>query len=308
MQFTVQYPLPVSGGSPPFAEPDSLRLFAQTAEVAGFSAIAFAEHPAPSRKWLEAGGQETFDPLSALAYCAAMTRRIRLMAYSLILPYRNPLLIAKSIATVDLLSRGRLTLVVGSGYLRSEFSALGIDFDQRNDLFDEAIAVLREVWCTDSFNYTGEHFFAPGQVSLPGPQQEPCPPLWIGGNSRRARHRAAEFGDGWSPVIYSGVGAATARTFAISSIGQLRDAIDEMRAGADAVGRDGSALDVQVLTPDSDALTTGLDGHLERVAELQEAGVTWLVINPAPNGLNAALESLVRYGDEVIKALDCVSK
>src|SRR5215204_4015316 len=98
------------------AEPESIVHLVQALERAGFDGLGFTDHPAPSRKWLATGGHPSYDPFAALAFCAAVTSRIRLMTYLAVLPYRNPMLMAKSVATVDRLSGGRLTLVVGSGY------------------------------------------------------------------------------------------------------------------------------------------------------------------------------------------------
>src|SRR3954463_13571529 len=124
----------------------ALARFAQTAEASGFSGIAFTDHPAPSHKWLNAGGHDAFDPFAALSFVAGVTNHIQLIPNIVVLPYRNPFLVAKSAATIDALSGGRFVLSVATGYLRSEYRALGVDFDRRNELFDEALAVLRGVW------------------------------------------------------------------------------------------------------------------------------------------------------------------
>jgi alkanesulfonate monooxygenase SsuD/methylene tetrahydromethanopterin reductase-like flavin-dependent oxidoreductase (luciferase family) len=152
VRFTLRYPMDRGIGRQ-LLTPDSVVRIARAAEQAGFGSIALTEHPAPSAKWLAAGGHESFDPLSALAFVAGVTERIRLLTYLLVLPYRNPLLAAKQAATVDVLSGGRLTLGVGTGYLRSEFVALGADFAERNELFDEAIEVMTGVWRTPAFHY-----------------------------------------------------------------------------------------------------------------------------------------------------------
>ena len=157
MKFTIEYPVSVPGYDPALVRPDGMRRVVQAAEGAGFSAVAFTEHPAPSKKWLDAGGHEALDPLAALSFCAAVTERIGLMTYLLVLPYHNPFMLAKRLATVDLLSEGRLTVVAGTGYLRSEFLALGVDMAARNELFDESIEVMRGVWTNVPFDHKGRH-------------------------------------------------------------------------------------------------------------------------------------------------------
>src|SRR4051812_26578808 len=142
MQFMLEYPIAHSSYSEEFLDPEVMSAVAVSAEDAGFAAVGFTDHPAPSDKWMRAGGHDSLDPFSALAYCAAVTTKLRLMTFLLIAPYRNPLLTAKCAASVDVLSKGRLVLALGSGYLRSEFAALGIEFSERNDLLDEAVTAM----------------------------------------------------------------------------------------------------------------------------------------------------------------------
>ena len=115
---------------------------ARTAEAAGFGGFAFTEHPSPGARWLASGGHQSLDPFVALSYVAAVTSSMKLLTYLSVLPYRNPLLLAKTAATVDKLSDGRFVLGAGTGYLKGEFRALGVDIDERNELFDEALDVL----------------------------------------------------------------------------------------------------------------------------------------------------------------------
>ena len=136
MKFTLQYPIAHAGYSPAFLAADGIRKVVVAAEAAGFSSIAFTEHPAPSENWMASGGHEILDPLTALALCAVVSSTIRLQTYLLVLPYRNPFLAAKQAATLDVISGGRVIMSVGTGYLRSEFLALGVEFEERNALFD----------------------------------------------------------------------------------------------------------------------------------------------------------------------------
>src|ERR1700742_2554783 len=115
MRFMLEYPVAHTSYSEEFLDPDVVTEVAVTAEKAGFSAIGFTDHPAPSDKWMRAGGHDSLDPFSALAFCAAVTTRLRLMTFLLVAPYRNPLLTAKSAATVDVLSKGRLVLPPRAG-------------------------------------------------------------------------------------------------------------------------------------------------------------------------------------------------
>lgn len=310
MRFTVQYPIhpapayAIDGYSPELLEPASIARFAVAAEQLGFDAIAFTEHPAPSQKWVDSGGHDTFDPATVLAYCAAVTTRLRLIPYAVVLPYRNPFLAAKQLATLDRISGGRAVLAAAVGYLRSEFAALGVDFDERNLLFDEAVEVIALAWGRRRVAYDGRHFTALAQSQLPLP---PAPiPIWIAGNAARARQRAAEYGAGWAPVQYGLAQAATTRTVPLETTGELAAAIVDLRRRTEAVGRDPNALEIQVESQASGALLAGtpLAEHRAHLEELARIGVTQFVVDPTPaRGLDGAIADLERYAEAVIGPL-----
>jgi probable F420-dependent oxidoreductase len=302
MRFTVQYPIAHAGYDSAYLDPAVMTRFARAAEEAGFSAIAFTEHPAPSEKWMRGGGHDAFDPFAALGFCAAVTQRLLLMTLLLVLPYRNPLLAAKGAATVDVLSGGRLVLGVGSGYLRSEFAALGVEFAERGALFSEAVDVMRGIWSTDDFRYEGRHFTAYGQTAAPRPVQRPHPPFWIGGNSPAVRRRVAQFAQGWSPLLNDHTSAATTRTAVIDTTTKLALAVAEVRQLAAQAGRDPDDIAVQVETSGSRAWASeaDLEPHLDRLCELAAAGVTWFVVDPPADDAEKGIDALHRYGAEVI--------
>ena len=226
MNYWVTYPLTMHPYNPEFTTKAGLTRFCQVAEAAGFAGIGFTDHPAPTHKWLHAGGHDALDPFTALSFCAAVTDRMRLIPNILVLPYRNPFLVAKAAATLDALSDGRFTLAVATGYMRGEYKALGVDFEQRNALFDEAIEVIRGIWSEDEFAHEGSTFSAKGQTANPKPT--PHPPIWIGGNSRLSRQRVARYGDGWSPFPAPRALASTAKTRPLETVDDLRPMLDEL--------------------------------------------------------------------------------
>lgn len=299
MKFTMRYPMQASC-DPRLFEPDVLARVALAAEAAGFGAIAFTEHPAPSAKWLENGGHLSFDPLTSLAFVAGVTSAIRLMTYLLVLPYRNPLLLAKQIATADVLSGGRLTIAAGTGYLRSEYAALGVEFDERNDLFDECAEVLTTAWTQPSYRFSGRHFTALAQALRPAPVQLPHPPLWIGGNSAAARARAARFGQGWTPLIMDEQQAQTTRTPPLTSVRELAAAIGDVRGRAAEAARDGAGLDVQVQWAAIDDIGAGYQAIADAAWQLAGAGATWTVFEPPGDDLERTLDVVRAFGAEVI--------
>ena len=223
----------------------------------------------------------------------------------MVLPYRNPFVVAKAGATLDVLSGGRFTLAVGAGYLKSEFAALGVDHAERNELFDESLDVIRAIWTGDDLTVEGRHFSARGVTAHPRPVSDPHPPIWIGGNSAGARQRVADRGDGWCPFPAPAVVAKTARTVALDTPERLAEAIDDLRRRLDAAGRDPHAVDVSFSNPaGGDPATEAFeaDAHLEGVAALEALGVTWVQVGLPGDSVEHAVETLQRYGTEVIAA------
>jgi probable F420-dependent oxidoreductase len=301
MKFMVECPVLSDEDGGTWIAPESIATFARTAEEAGIDAVAFTDHPAPSKKWLDGGGHETFDPFVALGFCAAATSRIKLMTNLTVVPYRNPLLMARSMTSVDVLSGGRAIFTLGTGYLRSEFAALGVDFDERNALFDEAIEVLRGVWSTENFSYEGRHFTAIGQIIKPRPVSKPYPTLWLGGNAKVVLDRVARWGDGWAPLLGGGETLArTARTAMIGSDDKLAGMIHDLSARLEANGRSLADIDVLAASIESRYTPGAPEEFLDTLGRMREMGVTWAAA-PTPRGsFGAALDGLRRFGEEVI--------
>ena len=300
MKFSVTYPLMTHPAKAELLTKNALVRFAQAAETAGFDGIGFTDHPAPTDRWLNAGGHDALDPFAALAFVAAVTERIRLIPNVVVLPYRNPFLIAKSVATIDALSGGRFTLAAGTGYLKGEYKALGVDFDERNALFDETLAVLRGVWTDDDFAYEGRNFLAHGQTANPRPGPVP---IWIGGNSRLSRRRVAAAADGWVPFPAPRQLAGTAKTPPLETVDDLAAMLDYLWQHVDEAGRDRGEIDVSFGSPAggspaADDFDAG--AHLMGLAELSTLGVTWSGVNVPGDSLDHTIETLQRYGETVI--------
>ena len=303
VKFSVTYPLAAPPCSPELVAGESVARFAAAAEEAGFDGIGFTDHPAPTHRWINAGGHDALDPFAALAFAAAVTQRLLLIPNIVVLPYRNPFLVAKAAATVDALSGGRFVLAVGAGYLRGEYRALGVDFEERNLLFDEALEVLRGVWGGDDFAYRGLHFDAPGQTVNPKPRQPV--PVWVGGNSGLSRQRVAASADGWVPFPAPRGLAAAARTPPLETARDLKAMLEDLWRRVEAAGRDRAEIDVSFAAPtggspaddDFDA-----NAHLEALEELQAMGVTWCGVNVPGDSLDRAVEAVQRYGESVIAA------
>jgi probable F420-dependent oxidoreductase len=293
------YPLLGHPFNPAFVRREGVVRVARAAEAAGFDGIGFTDHPAPSHKWLTAGGHDALDPFVALAVVAATTERLRLIPNIVVLPYRNPFVVAKAAATLDSLSDGRFVLSVATGYLRSEYRALGVDFDARNDRFDEAIAVLKGVWADDEFSFEGSDFTAVGVTANPKPAHVP---IWIGGNSPLTRRRVAAHADGWNPFPAPAALARTARTVPLEGLDDLAPMLDHLWEHVDLAGRDRATIDVAFTTglPGPEAAAFDAVAHLEALDRMAALGVTWSSTTVPGDSVDAAVEALERYGAEVI--------
>ena len=273
MKYLIQHPEPIGIERDLFAAGDVVPV-ARAVEAAGWDGLAFTEHPAPGYRWLaEGGGHQTLDPFVALGAAAAVTERISLLTYLAVMPYRNPLMLAKAAASVDLISKGRMILGVGTGYLKGEFFALGVDFAERNTLFDEALDVLPLHWSGEPFSYEGTHFSARDIVARPSPGR-PIP-IWIGGNSKLSRRRVAARAQGWMPMSGPPEMASTTRTPHLSGLDDIAAAVREIEEMA---GERADEIDVMVLYTDDSILEPGRDveRHRDALGRIREAGATWV--------------------------------
>lgn len=305
MRFTFTHPMHSHPCNPELVTGAGIAAVATAAEAAGFDGFGFTDHPAPSQRWLESGGHDALDPFVAMGFAAARTTTLRLIPNIVVLPYRNPFVVAKAGATLDMLSDGRFTLAVGVGYLKREFAALGVDFDERAALFEEALEVIRAIWTADDVTYEGREFTAKGITAHPRPVSSPHPPIWIGGNTAAARQRVATHGDGWCPFAAPALLAQTARTAALDTVEGLTEGIADLRRRLDGAGRDSSAIDITFTnlgcgSPADDDFNA--DAYLSGMEKLAAVGVTWLQVGVPGDSLAHALESIERFGSTVIKS------
>ena len=192
---TTTFVQPWEGG----AGPDEMRRVATAAEAAGLFYLAVSDHVAVPRSHAAAMSTTWYDAIATLGFLAAATKRIRLLSYVWVAPYRHPLITAKAFATLDALSNGRVILGVGAGHVEAEFAALGVDFKRRGALLDEAIDLIVAAWSDEFPTHVGKTWSVRDLGQRPHPVQQPRPPIWIGGSTPAALRRVAERGDGWLP-------------------------------------------------------------------------------------------------------------
>jgi len=301
MKFTVN--IPIDHADPPgeFQTPEACRDMALAIERAGFDSCFVTDHPAPTVEWRASPeGHDALDPFAALAFVAAQTSRLKVYACVVILPYRNPFLVAKAAATLQALSNGRFIMGVAVGYARGEFEALGVDPKKRGALTDEALETLRLIWRGEPVTKRGISFNA---VNIqPRPNPEPAPPIWVGGGSDKAVVRAAKYGDGWAPFFGrpdggSGVVAETALT----SLEDFTDKLARLHDLRAEAGHDGP-FDVILAARYRPKASTReeADRYIEAVSQLADLGVTWTSAPVHGRDRSAFLERVQWFGEEVI--------
>lgn len=182
-----------------YSKKDSILKIARTAEELGFDSLWVSDHIVIPKSH-KGFGDVFYEPVITLTYVAACTTEILLGTSVLIMPYRNPIVLAKMLSTLDVLSNGRTILGAGVGWLREEFDALGVPYEERGTVTDEYIKILKVLWTEEEPRFRGKYYNFSGIKFLPKPFQKPHPPIWIGGNGKLAIERAINMGSGWHSV------------------------------------------------------------------------------------------------------------
>jgi probable F420-dependent oxidoreductase len=182
------------------ATPDIIRGAAVRAEQLGYDSIWVSDHVVVPHANVVNFGETVFDPLVTLAVLAGATSRVRLGTTVLIVPYRNAVVTAKMISSLDALSGGRVVLGIGAGWVAAESAALGVPFAERGAMTDEYLQAMQELWTSRAPSFAGQYTRFSELVFEPKPLQTPHPPIWVGGHSRAALRRAAQFGAAWHPI------------------------------------------------------------------------------------------------------------
>jgi probable F420-dependent oxidoreductase len=292
------------------ASPEALETLVARAEALGFSSVVIADHivfpvTINSKYPYTVGGAfpgqgDALEQLALMAFVAGKSRTLRLISSVMILPHRNPVVTAKMLATIDVLSRGRVTVGVGVGWLREEFEALGAPaFDRRGAVSDEYLRIFKALWTQDPASYHGEFYRFDAVHCLPHPVQKPHPPIWVGGHSKVALRRVARLGDGWHPV-----GANPAVPLRPP---ELRASLDELFRLTEAEKRDPSKLTISYKAPVYDT-GRGVDGGAERrpfsgspqaiaddIGTFAGLGVSELIFDFRSESLGESLERMERF-------------
>ena len=305
MTFTLSTSLPFDRIDKPeeYGTMESVHEIARTVEKAGFYAGTVTDHPAPSARWLDAGGHYAQDPFVMLSMLGTVTTKLRLQTNILVLPYRNPFVVARGVSTLDHFTNGRVILGLGAGYMKAEYKALGVDFDSRNDLMDEYITAMKLAWTGEDFTFEGTGYTALGNRMLPTPAQKPNPPLLVGGNSKRALRRAAEMGDAWHPFFVPKSVTDTARTANLEGDEDISEAIAYMHAHAEKIGR---AEPPKVIASSTYSIKPGWSAQeaLDHFAHLKSLGIHGAGATVYADTRAEYCDLALKFGEDVIAKID----
>ena len=307
------FKVPLSG---PLATPEAIAELARRGEALGFGLIGVSDHIVipkvirsryPYSESGEYGGSgECLDQLSVLGFLAGQTSTARLLTSIMVVPYRSPVVTAKMLASIDVLSRGRLVLGCGVGWMKEEFEALGAPpYEMRGAVGNEYIRAFKELWTSDSPSFEGKYVRFSDVTFEPKPVQEPHPPIWIGGESPQALRRAAKLGDGWYPL-------GTNPAYPVGTPDQLSTSLDRLRRYAEDAGRDPAAIDLAYSAawyddPQARMTPRGerpyFSGTPEQVAgdirAFERLGVRHLMLGFQRETLDEALERMERFMSDV---------
>ena len=237
----IGFNLPISG---PMSAPEIVTRIAQEGEAMGYDYLTLTDHIllpnlkvpgypySESGEFFTEGPQNRHDQLTAAAYIAAKTRHIRLVLAVMVVPYRPAVLAAKMLATIDVLSAGRLTVGIGAGWLEAEFDAVAVTpFAARGAVTDEYIRAFRTLWSEEAPRFDGNWVKFDEVLFEPKPAQKPYPPIWVGGESGPALRRAARLGDAWYPI-------GSNNKHLLDTLPRYRAGVERLRRFAQQAGRD----------------------------------------------------------------------
>jgi probable F420-dependent oxidoreductase len=303
----------------PLATPENIARVAIEGEAMAYDYLTLSDHivipkdiqaryPYSDTGEFPAGGRGNWcDQLTSAAYIAGKTSRLRLVTSVMVVPYRPAVLAAKMLATIDLLSNGRLIVGCGAGWLKEEFEALGTPpFAERGAVTDEYLAAIRELWTQEQPHFEVRYVRFADIVFAPKPVQKPHPPLWIGGESAPALRRVARLGDGWYPI-------GTNPRHPLDTLSRLRAGIDRMRALVAEAGREPSSVAVayrvarygSAVEPRSDqgerrlfsGTSADIAGDLRTFRELGVAAIDFAFAGPT---IDVTIANMKRFRDEVV--------
>ena len=301
----------------PLASLENIVALAQKGEELGFDIITVSDHVvvpndidsiypySETGEFTSSQSGEYMEQLTTIAYLAGVTSSIKLLTSVMVLPHRAPVLTAKMLATIDVLSQGRLIVGCGVGWMEEEFEAIGAPpYAERGAVGNEYLRVFKELWTSDDPSFDGEYASFSNIAFAPKPVQQPHPPLWIGGESPPALRRAGQLGDAWYPICSN-------PQFPVGTLEQFADYQARVRRHAERAGRDTDELDFaysvnwfddtqeQVVEGERRILTGSPTQVAADIDALEDLGVNHLMLNFQGSDLEETFDLLARFTEGV---------
>ena len=301
----------------PLASLENIITLAQQGEQMGFDILTVSDHIVvpttidsiypynETGEFVSSASGEYMEQLATVSYLAGITSTIKLLTSVMVLPHRSPVLTAKILATIDVLSNGRLIVGCGVGWMREEFEAIDAPpYDERGAVSNEYLAAFKELWTSDNPSFDGKYCSFSDITFAPKPVQQPHPPLWIGGESPPALRRAAQLGDAWYPI-------GSNPTFPVGTFDQFAEYQGRVRTNAENAGRDPATLDFaysvnwysEESALDADGERRLLTGDSAQVADdinrLEGMGINHLMLNFPGDAVDDTLAGMDRFVNNV---------
>ena len=305
--------IPIRG---PLANMESISEIVKGGEELGFNIVTVSDHIVvphsikstyPYNESGEFAGQEEggacLEQLTTLMAIASVTKNIRLLTSVMVLPHRSPIMTAKILATIDVLSKGRLTLGCGVGWMREEFEAISApNFDERGQVGSEYLKIFKELWTNENPSFSGDYESFNNIFFAPKPVQKPHPPIWVGGESAPALKRAASLGDCWYPI-------GSNPRFPLDNRDRLQARISRLHGFAEEFGRDPNEIDLAYsaswfeTSPNQKRekwFIGSPDEVTEDIAQIKELGVNHLVLSFPGTSTSEILDKMSYFSDKVM--------
>lgn len=312
----------------PLSAPENMKMLVTKGEELGFGCLAITDHVVVPRNvdstypysdegdWPAGRDGEFFDQLAVMAYLAGQTSTARLLTSVMVLPHRTPVLTAKMLSTIDVLSDGRVTVGAGAGWCKEEFEAIGAPpHAERGKVSDEYIRVFKELWTNENPEFHGDYADFANITFMPRPVQKPSPPVWIGGESKAALRRVIRVGDGWYPIAHN-------PNSPLDTLERYSTSLDMLRELSEQDGRNFDNIDLgffimrwgsepsEALPPMGVASSAAgnsrrlMSGSAEQMAEdikaLGDLGVTTLNLNFERPSLSETLDCMESFAHHIV--------
>jgi len=270
-----------------FADRESILEISIAAEELGFDSLWVSDHVVLPNNH-KGFGNIFYEPIVTLSYIAAKTKTIKLGTSVIVLPYRNPVVLAKQISTLDVLSGGRVVFGVGAGWLKEEFEALGVNYAQRGQTTDEYLEIIKELYTDDSPSYNGRYNKFSDISFYPKPQQKPYPPIWVGGNSNSALKRAVKYGSGWH-VVGSTPEEILEET---KNLKELLSKYGKTESDFTVSVRKNLQITNRKISDESEHLRGDLEKIIAGIDAYKSSGVNYIVFQILSSDINGVLETM----------------